>query len=67
MQANDLLMALFFFLRILDTTFLMCIPGSFVLKYSESFKKHLGFCFVLTALHRLPSHVSVFTFTVFQA
>ena len=27
----------------------MCILGSFVLKYSESFKKHLGFCFVLTA------------------
>ena len=25
-------------------------------------EKHLGQCFVLTALHRLPSHTSVFTF-----
>lgn len=25
-------------------------------------KKHLGQCFVLTALHRLPIHSSVFTF-----
>ena len=25
-------------------------------------EKHLGQCFVLTALHRLPSHSSVFTF-----
>ena len=24
--------------------------------------KHLGKCFVLRALHRLPSHLSVFTF-----
>ena len=26
------------------------------------YEKHLGQCFVLTALHRLPSHSSVFTF-----
>ena len=25
-------------------------------------EKHLGQCFVLTALHRLPSHSSVLTF-----
>ena len=25
-------------------------------------EKHQGKCFVLTALHRLPSHSSVFTF-----
>ena len=30
-------------------------------------EKHLGQCFILMALHRLPSHSSVFWHSVFQA
>ena len=44
----------------------MCL-GSFVLKIADKMcEKHVGQCFVLRALHRLPSHSSV-SHSVFQA